>query len=281
MPVEEPVEPTNTMDAAAPVGIQTDVNMQDIESDEMEDGGSPVRLEPPPAQPTEVDTLGMARSALETALENPENTQVSAPLGMSPNPNITTIQSLPQGLQGGQFMRFAQGNGERSPVLLAVPSEGDVLMCLQLLAYVSKYCNLRTYFQQTHLVPLLKIPKSELAMIDGDVNMMMDVDDTEEEMEEYLQPDDFNIFPLVEKFTVRHHTPDMQYWARVVMRNLCRKDDSRGGIRQCAYYQCGKWEKFTREFAKCRRCRRTKYCSKDCQKSAWVYHRHWCVEAQS
>jgi hypothetical protein len=99
-------------------------------------------------------------------------------------------------------------------------------------------------------------------------------------VEEYLVPDDFNIFPLVEKFTVRHHSADMQYWAGVVMRNLCRKDDSRGGIRQCAYYQCGKWEEFTRQFAKCRRCRRTKYCSKECQKSAWVFHRHWCVAAQ-
>ncbi|KFL62243.1 MYND-type zinc finger protein samB [Trichophyton rubrum CBS 118892] len=101
-------------------------------------------------------------------------------------------------------------------------------------------------------------------------------EEAQEEMEEYILPDDFNIFPLVEKFTVRHHTKDMQYWACVVMRNLCRKDDSRGGIRQCAYYKCGKWEEFQRQFAKCRRCRRTKYCSKECQKSAWVYHRHWC-----
>jgi hypothetical protein len=279
---EEPAEPVNTTENADTVGLNPDINMQDMESDEMEGGGSPVRLEPPPTQTADVDTLGMARSALETALENPGTIQPSVPIGMSPNPNITTIASLPQGLQGGQYMRFAQGNGERGAVLMAMPSEGDVLMCLQLLAYVSKYCNLRTYFQQSHLVPRLKIPQSELALIDGDATMI-DIDDevNEDDMEEYLQPDDFNIFPLVEKFTVRHHSADMQYWARVVMRNLCRKDDSRGGIRQCAYYQCGKWEKFTREFAKCRRCRRTKYCSKDCQKSAWVYHRHWCVEAQS
>jgi hypothetical protein len=72
---------------------------------------------------------------------------------------------------------------------------------------------------------------------------------------------------------------DMSYWAGVVMRNLCRKDDSRGGIRQCAYWQCGKWEEFTRQFAKCRRCRRTKYCSKECQKGAWGSHRFWCVAA--
>lgn len=61
------------------------------------------------------------------------------------------------------------------------------------------------------------------------------------------------------------------------MRNACRKDDSRGGIRQCANVQCGKWEKFPREFAKCRRCRKAKYCGKECQSRAWSEgHRFWC-----
>jgi hypothetical protein len=159
-----------------------------------------------------------------------------------------------------------------------MPRDEDVLMSLQLLAYVSKYCDLRHYFQNTHLVPRLKIDR-ELQALDGVVlPSAAPADDSseDEEDEEYLQPNDFNIFPLVEKFTVRHHSKDMQYWACVVMRNLCRKDDSKGGIRQCAYYECGKWEEYTRQFAKCRRCRRTKYCSKECQKSAWVYHRHWC-----
>src|SRR5699024_5671845 len=116
--------------------------------------------------------------------------------------------------------------------------------------------------------------------VDRELNMLDDPNaspvEAPAEEDEYLLPDDVNIFPLVEKFTVRHHSKDMQYWACVVMRNLCRKDESRGGIRQCAYYKCGKWEEFQRQFAKCRRCRRTKYCSKDCQKAAWVYHRHWC-----
>jgi len=167
-------------------------------------------------------------------------------------------------------------------VLAAMPRDEDVLMSLQLLAYVSKYCNLRSYFQKSHLVPKLKID-SELHLLDIDETNYASTSCTpsacDSEEEEYLLPDDFNIFPLVEQFTVRHHSQDMQYWAGVVMRNLCRKDDSRGGIRQCAYYQCGKWEEYTRQFAKCRRCRRTKYCSKECQKSAWVYHRHWCVQA--
>lgn len=56
-----------------------------------------------------------------------------------------------------------------------------------------------------------------------------------------------NVFTLVERFTFRHSSadldsstpppslpPEIQYWAGVIMRNACRKDDSRGGIRQCA-----------------------------------------------
>lgn len=149
------------------------------------------------------------------------------------------------------------------------PRDEDVLMSLQLLAYVSKYCNLRSYFQNTHLVPKLRTKP-----IPNSYNDAMDCDE-----EEYILPDDYNIFPLVEKFTVRHNSQDMQYWAGVVMRNLCRKDESQGGIRQCAYYNCGKWEEWPRQFAKCRRCRRTKYCSKECQKNAWIFHRHWCQQA--
>jgi hypothetical protein len=40
---------------------------------------------------------------------------------------------------------------------------------------------------------------------------------------------------------------------------------------------CGKWETFPREFAKCRRCRKAKYCGKECQSTAWSEgHRFWC-----
>jgi len=61
------------------------------------------------------------------------------------------------------------------------------------------------------------------------------------------------------------------------MRNACRKDDSRGGIRQCANMLCGRWESYPREFAKCRRCRKAKYCGKECQSTAWSEgHRFWC-----
>ncbi|KAI0090191.1 hypothetical protein BDY19DRAFT_984557 [Irpex rosettiformis] len=99
-----------------------------------------------------------------------------------------------------------------------------------------------------------------------------------------------NVFSLVERFTYRPSSsemegpnppptlpPEIQYWAGVIMRNACRKDDSRGGIRQCANMMCGKWESFPREFAKCRRCRKAKYCGKECQSIAWSEgHRFWC-----
>lgn len=99
-----------------------------------------------------------------------------------------------------------------------------------------------------------------------------------------------NVFSLVERFTFRPSStetdlpnpppklpPEIQYWAGVIMRNACRKDDSRGGIRQCANMLCGRWESYPREFAKCRRCRKAKYCGKECQSTAWSEgHRFWC-----
>ncbi|KAH8829321.1 hypothetical protein DL96DRAFT_1597665 [Flagelloscypha sp. PMI_526] len=104
-------------------------------------------------------------------------------------------------------------------------------------------------------------------------------------------PRETNVFALVERFTFRHqHSAnsrggsstatmpnEIQYWAGVIMRNACRKDDSKGGVRQCANMLCGKWESYPREFAKCRRCRKAKYCGKECQSLAWSEgHRFWC-----
>lgn len=216
------------------------------------------------------------RSPIDGSIINPI-ANANPAIGFSPTPpTVNQPSAIPTSFQSRYLLESSS-----SVVLPSMPREEDVLMSLQLLAYVSKYCNLRSYFQKSHLVPKLSI-SGEIHLLDDDQSNLPAKHNlaTLEEQEEYLLPDDYNIFPLVEKFTVRHHPPDMQYWAGVVMRNLCRKDDSRGGIRQCAYYECGKWEEYTRQFAKCRRCRRTKYCSKECQKSAWVYHRHWCVAAQ-
>ena len=87
-----------------------------------------------------------------------------------------------------------------------------------------------------------------------------------------------NLFPLVEKYTVStDNQHDVVYWSSVIMRNSCRKNETTG-VRQCANFSCGKWEEYPRQFAKCRRCKRTKYCSRKCQLKAWTYHRYWCHE---
>ncbi|CEP60951.1 MYND-type zinc finger protein MUB1 LALA0_S02e03378g [Lachancea lanzarotensis] len=90
-----------------------------------------------------------------------------------------------------------------------------------------------------------------------------------------------NLFPLVERFTVKKENErDMTYWSSVIMRNSCRKNESTG-VRQCANFACGKWEDYPKRFAKCRRCKRTKYCSRECQLQSWSYHRYWCQEVGS
>ncbi|MCJ1317215.1 hypothetical protein MMC15_002538 [Xylographa vitiligo] len=269
------------------VDIQTTLDIQngDDEDTMLDAVATPLDLTGPNgSEGPEVETFNIThRSVLDGSILNtnmaPTNNNITN-LGMPPvPPPMHVINVPPPNVPQNVHARYLLDRSAPPGVLAATPRDEDVLMSLQLLAYVSKYCNLRTYFQQSHLVPKLKIGH-QLLMLDDNPPSAEIPYAHESEEEEYLLPDDFNIFPLVEKFTVRHHSQDMQYWAGVVMRNLCRKDDSRGGIRQCAYYQCGKWEQWTRQFAKCRRCRRTKYCSKECQKNAWVYHRHWCQVAQ-
>lgn len=96
-----------------------------------------------------------------------------------------------------------------------------------------------------------------------------------------------NVFSIAERYTIRSSRippvtlgrlgREIQFWAGVIMRNACRKDDERGGVRPCAYMACGKWESYPRQFAKCRRCRKAKYCSKQCQSLGWAAgHRFWC-----
>ena len=110
-----------------------------------------------------------------------------------------------------------------------LPLQEDVVCSLQLLAYLSKYTHLKRYFQHCPLVSALTTTLPS--------------------------PPFVNLFAIVEKFTVKCHPQEIQYWASVIMRNTCRRDDARGGVRQCAYHLCGKWEDSPRQFAKCRRCR--------------------------
>jgi hypothetical protein len=182
--------------------------------------------------------------------------------GTSPLPNAPTTTASPAIPLNAYANLLISNSATRPPSNAFMPRDEDVLMGLQLLAYISKYCYLRHYFQQTHLVPRLRVDHEVQRLYGVQAGEPVLEPLEEDDYEEFLQPDDYNVFPLVEKFTVRTHSKDMRYWACVVMRNLCRKDDARGGIRQCANYQCGKWEEYPRQFAKCRRCRRTKYCSK-------------------
>lgn len=275
-------EMSGTAEMQPAVGIQ-DVTMED---EEAIIAGAAIDLTTPTVSETqEAGTFNIThRGPVDGSIINTAAPTPVPAIGLSPNRPAMVTPPQPQ-LPNASLPRYLLDRQvtPNPQMIAAMPREEDVLMSLQLLAYVSKYCNLRKYFQKSHLVPRLKIGK-EMQLLEGadPAALEAEMEDEEEEYEEeYLLPNDLNIFPLVEKFTVRYHSTDMQYWAGVVMRNLCRKDDTRGGIRQCAFYQCGKWEEFTRQFAKCRRCRRTKYCSKECQKSAWAFHRHWCIAAQS
>ena len=308
---DTPSESVNAGAADEPlVGIQNDIEMQDIVDGEsaFEAETTPVRLGPPvTADGGDADAFNIAhRTLIDGSNMNPATPQPATPFGVPALPQnlnlLNAVNSNPPTMNVPMLPWYPRhiaalitDRATAAGIVAAVPRDEDVLMSLQLLAYVSKYCTLRRYFQNSHLVPRLKIG-TQLALLDGEAPAhpasldpsTPEADEAKAEPlafeddpdNEYLLPCDLNIFPIVEQFTVRHHSPEMQYWAGVVMRNLCRKDDSRGGIRQCAYWRCGRWEEWTRQFAKCRRCRRTKYCSKECQKAAWGYHRHWCVAAQ-
>lgn len=108
-----------------------------------------------------------------------------------------------------------------------------------------------------------------------------DIDETnQDEDDSLIEYKKVNLFPIVEKFTFLSGT-DMYYWSGVIMRNSCRRNELRGGVRQCGNLECGKWEKYPREFLKCRRCKRTKYCSRECQMKTWHCHRNWCIPSTS
>ncbi|GAA5910499.1 hypothetical protein JCM8208_007624 [Rhodotorula glutinis] len=171
----------------------------------------------------------------------------------------------------------------------------DILLSLQLLAYLSKYPHVRSLFHAPSAA-LVASASSRLPAAHGPssstsstVTVTSSSAAASSARRAPLPPT--NIFSLVESFTYRppaddpftpRHPTEVQYWAGVIMRNACRKDEAQGGIRQCANMRCGKWEAYAREFAKCRRCRRAKYCSKTCQSEAWNQgHRYWCHKVAS
>ncbi|KAI9853566.1 MAG: hypothetical protein M1824_001091 [Vezdaea acicularis] len=210
------------------VDIQTGVELQDIEGETMltEVETTLGLADQNASDGQDADTLNITHRSVNGSILNTP-TPTNATIALSPAQR--TANPAPATIPSEFYPRHLRGRPVPNALLVAVPREEDVLMSLQLLAYVSKYCNLRTYFQNSHLVPKLAVG-NELSVFDEDYTPGHSCA-TQDEEEEYLVPDDFNIFPLVEKFTVRHHPHDMKYWAGVVMRNLCRKDDARGGIR--------------------------------------------------
>lgn len=218
----------------------------------------------PPGQPGAAQTPRVA-----TADTTPRQLLTQPPA--AENTQIIIANGAPRGFQDlGSYVGVSailNPDGNRY-------SDDSILLSLQLLAYLSKYPHVRSAFHHPRrpMHPSFEIGTDYVA------NPLP-------ERPAYSQTP--NVFSLVERFTFRPSPsdpglfripPEIQYWAGVIMRNACRKDEAQGGIRQCANMACGRWESFAREFAKCRRCRKAKYCSKECQSKAWQEgHRFWWV----
>ncbi|BEI83328.1 hypothetical protein CcaverHIS002_0311960 [Cutaneotrichosporon cavernicola] len=218
----------------------------------------------PPGQPGAAQTPRMTNTDMQQ-----QPTELAPQVPPAPPAQIIIANTAPRGFQdlasyvGVSLLLNPEGTNY---------SEDNILLALQLLAYLSKYPHVRATFHH----PRWPMHRT-FDLVHDDENPLP---------ERPNYSDTPNIFSLVERFTFRPSPSDplmfripneIQYWAGVIMRNACRKDDAQGGIRQCAYMSCGRWEKFPREFAKCRRCRKAKYCSKECQSKAWSEgHRFWC-----
>ncbi|KAG8853996.1 hypothetical protein FRB96_007859 [Tulasnella sp. 330] len=280
---------------------------------------------------TMVAAAGIATATPVAAGENiPLNaaapTNQIAPTAATPAQAITAVQLALNGMSAAGLSTSGSpsllGGGGADDQSAGPYREEDVLLSLQLLAYLSKYPHVRQAFYKTRipLGPPLLPPKPtripiipptshsnqwvHIAIAHAHSDQPPSPGISSVESPSFLssklpppvsssssqppQPIQHapNVFSLVERFTFRPspselHLPrlpqEIQYWAGVIMRNACRKDETRGGIRQCANMVCGKLETFPREFAKCRRCRKAKYCGKECQSKAWADgHRFWC-----
>ncbi|OMJ20289.1 MYND-type zinc finger protein samB [Smittium culicis] len=155
-------------------------------------------------------------------------------------------------------MEFEQAQKELQMIENVMFRPEDVVLSLQLLAYVSKYAEVRRLLHSVS-VDNSSIPSSDRT---GSRRIV-------------------DVFSIAEKFTSPGNLDYMQGWAGIIMGNMCRKDEKHGGIRKCAYIYCPEWETTTKKFAKCKTCRKAKYCSRACQSKAWSSgHKHWCVERQ-
>lgn len=151
----------------------------------------------------------------------------------------------------------------------------DVLLSLQLLAYLSKYPHVRRHFYKTRpsFHPATQMLANKAGPSATVNSAIMSPSSTTKETNPIFKAfasatgrgkekekatasatpiqgstmRETNVFSLVERFTFRPSSSEselpnppptlpaeIQYWAGVIMRNACRKDESRGGIRQCA-----------------------------------------------
>ncbi|PWN98297.1 hypothetical protein FA09DRAFT_24768 [Tilletiopsis washingtonensis] len=227
-----------------------------------------------PMQTREVETHSPVQHRHRHRAADPE-----APLTARPSPRPANVHS-----HRGSGLLTGRGIAEGEMIY----REEEVLLSLQLLAYLSKYGHVRALMHNPELSGRPE-PGSveELTSLFG-----LRSGPVEPPQVESWSPDmpvRANVFAITERYTIRSSrssvnqathgklAAEIQYWAGVIMRNACRKDELRGGVRQCANMQCGKWETYPREFAKCRRCRKCKYCSKQCQSKGWqAGHRFWC-----
>ncbi|KAJ9602928.1 hypothetical protein H2200_012708 [Cladophialophora chaetospira] len=174
---------------------------RDPSPNEME-GRQPLTLTIPPEHAREIDNVDIAQQTpIAGGMGNPLGATHET-LGISPippAPPTAASPAIPLNAYPNFFLRNATATASTTALM---PRDEDVLMGLQLLAYISKYCYLRHYFQQTHLVPRLRIDR-EVEKIYGPMRGCAPLaEPTEDDDEEFLQPDDYNIFPLVEKFTL-------------------------------------------------------------------------------
>ncbi|KAJ1916924.1 hypothetical protein H4219_003506 [Mycoemilia scoparia] len=176
---------------------------------------------------------------------------------------VLVSQTSPEHLEASRFMlekKLEASLKELSSYQYVMFRNDEVSMSLQLLAFLTKYPDLRQ-----------KISNLRIYRLTGNVPWLFD-----------KSAKSINVFQLVEKFTYVVSVFQVNYWASTVMCNSCRRDETQDGRRQCANLRCQKWEDHPRQFAKCRRCRKAKYCSKKCQSEAWKSgHRFWCSERQS
>ncbi|KAJ3821134.1 hypothetical protein F5878DRAFT_651985 [Lentinula raphanica] len=351
---------SETEDSSRPASRGEDIPSENIVSHDME-RSSTIRRGRIPGTPDATPRAGViglppspSTASSSAGLSIPSNSRLlsSEPAASSSLPSSSTMNSSRnntiRGISAGKLDLARQSDASTTTNHTLPPSpyrDEDVLLSLQLLAYLSKYPHVRQAFYKkrdsfhpasaaptgapasslpTHTaangVPgpskngkekePSKLLKESSVFFRAFTSATTRGKDKERANDKYPASSSStqstapssasrqtNVFSLVERFTYRPSSselaeysnnggsmnvpprlpPEIQYWAGVIMRNACRKDDSRGGIRQCANMLCGRWEEYPREFAKCRRCRKAKYCGKECQSTAWSEgHRFWC-----